>query len=230
MNIGFDTISDLNLSIHDSFNWENKATSLYCIVAGNISHDIRAVYQTLAHLSRFYQGVFYTPGSLEYSDVSDIAKRTKELHHVSRTIRNVVLLHHHVVVLDGIAVVGANGWYCHTGTSGYINDAESQTNRNEDIIYLRNSIDRLQRHGDVKKVVIVTNSVPSAELYFGEEPPYINDLLPLDLALASDTESKVSHWVYGTYNKEVDAVFNGINFVCNPYYDKNPYWPKRIAV
>ena len=57
--IGFDVIGDLNLSINDSFNWENKATSLYCIVAGNISTNLRVVRQTLLHLGQFYQGVFY---------------------------------------------------------------------------------------------------------------------------------------------------------------------------
>ena len=37
IDIGFDVISDLNLKRNDSFNWENKATSLYCILSGNIS-------------------------------------------------------------------------------------------------------------------------------------------------------------------------------------------------
>jgi hypothetical protein len=41
MKIGFDLISDLNLSPNDSFNWENKATSLYCIIAGNPARVIK---------------------------------------------------------------------------------------------------------------------------------------------------------------------------------------------
>ena len=39
MILGFDIISDLNLSIDDTFTWEDKPTSLYCIVAGNVSND-----------------------------------------------------------------------------------------------------------------------------------------------------------------------------------------------
>ena len=74
--IGFDLISDLNLYPEDSFNWEGKATSLYCIIAGNISEDLRTIKQTLSHLSKFYQGIFYTLGSLEYHNTSDIVKRT----------------------------------------------------------------------------------------------------------------------------------------------------------
>ena len=64
--IGFDIIGELFINPNDSFNWENKATSLYCIVTGNISSDMRVLVQVLAHLSKFYQGIFYVPGKLEY--------------------------------------------------------------------------------------------------------------------------------------------------------------------
>jgi hypothetical protein len=77
--IGFDVISDLNLSPNDSFNWEGKATSLYCLVAGNVSSDSRTIVQTLAHLARFYQGVFYVPGMLEYQTNLSINERTDEI-------------------------------------------------------------------------------------------------------------------------------------------------------
>ena len=77
--VGFDYISDLFLSPDESFNWENKATSLYCIVAGNISSDLRTLYQTLAHLGKHYQGVFYIPGILEYETTDSITIRTEEI-------------------------------------------------------------------------------------------------------------------------------------------------------
>ena len=62
MTIGFDVISDLFLTPEESFNWEGKATSLYCVIAGNISNDVKVITQTLRHLSRFYQGIFYIDG------------------------------------------------------------------------------------------------------------------------------------------------------------------------
>jgi hypothetical protein len=111
MKIGFDVISDLNLTPDESFNWEGKATSLYCIIAGNISNDLRTIRQTLLHLSQFYQGVFYTAGSLEYENVPSMAARTQEIFKICSTVRNVASLHNHVVIVDGIAIVGTNGWY-----------------------------------------------------------------------------------------------------------------------
>ena len=230
MKIGFDVISDLNLASNASLNWEGKATSLYCIVAGNISSDIKTIHQTLTHLSKFYQGVFYTLGSLEYEDADDFESRTTELFHACHGIRNLVLLHHHVVVVDGIAITGANGWYGNTNSNDLITELKIEEMRHEDIIYLKGSIDRLQKHLDVRKIVIVSNSVPDEKLYFGESPTEAKNQLPLSIALEADTENKVSHWIYGTYKKIVDTTFDSINYINNGCCDKSPYWAKRIEI
>lgn len=227
--IGFDLISDLNLSTEDEFDWEGKATSLYCVIAGNISDDLRTIRQTLLHLSKFYQGIFYTLGTLEYSTGDDIEKRTNEIHKICRTVRNVAVMHHHVVIIDGIAVIGANGWYG-LFSRDLIIEATLEKNRNEDILYLKATLERLQKHLDVKKVIVVSNSVPSKDLYFGEHPESINTQLNLSIALLGDSESKVSHWVYGTYGKIVDTTINGINYVNNSSYKRSNYWAKRIEI
>jgi hypothetical protein len=228
--IGFDLISDLNLSPEDSFNWEGKATSLYCIIAGNISEDLRTIKQTLSHLSKFYQGIFYTLGSLEYHNSPDIHKRTEEIHKACRNIQNLALMHHHVVIVDGIAIIGANGWYGDTIIGNEEVHAMLEVNRNEDILYLKNTIERLQKHLDVKKIMVVSNSVPSIDLYFGEHPNSLDTQLNLGIALLADTETKVSHWAYGTYEKVVDTSINNINYINNSCFKRNPYWSKRIEI
>ena len=230
MTIGFDVISDLNLSPEDSFNWEGKATSLYCIIAGNISNDLRTIHQTLLHLSRFYQGVFYTLGSLEYDGVIDIDKRTEDLGRLCRTIKNVAVLHHHVVIIDGIAIAGANGWYGNTIPSDLETEVKIEAQRHEDIVYVKSTVERLQRHLDVKKIIIVSNSVPGPELYFGEDPASVQSQLNLNLILPVDTEKKITHWVYGTYGKVVDTVINNVNYINNSSFKRKPYWAKRIEV
>jgi len=229
-NIGFDVISDLNLDPHDSFNWEGKATSLYCIVAGNVSSDIRTVGQTLAHLGRFYQGVFYIPGVLEYQEHDgSINQRTDELIMISEQIPNVVMLHHHVVIIDGIAIIGVNGWGTESRENGLL-DLLYSAARIDDIQYLNKSIDKLQRHLDVKKIVIVSSSVPHEDLYFGQAPELVSIQIPLNAALVSDTEHKVKHWVFGTYDKSADTFIGDLNYINNPYMHRNPYWAKRITV
>lgn len=230
MKIGFDIVSDLYLQPGDEFNWEGKATSLYCIIAGNISNDLRTIRQTLSHLGRFYQGVFYCLGSLEYEDCIDIDLRTNEIQKICNTIRNVALLHQHVVVVDSIAIIGVNGWYGNTLPTDPLTEVKLEVHRNEDIIYLNSSLGRLQKHLDVKRIILVTNSVPNVDLYFGQIPDHVKTQLPIDICLESDTEKKVTHWVYGTYDKVVDVTNDNINYINNSYYKRQPYWAKRIDV
>lgn len=228
MKVGFDLISDLNLTPEDTFNWEGKATSLYCIIAGNISSDPRIVILALNHLARFYQGIFYVPGELEFKDCDDYDKRLRELGRYCKKIRNIALLHHHVVIIDGVAVLGVNGWI--TNAFMYHNAEKAGEQRMQDFLYLRNSIEKLQRHLDVKKILLVSSSVPSRQLYFGEMNKDMELLPELNMTLVMDSESKVSHWAYGTYKKIVDTTIDNVNYISNPYIRNNPYWAKRIDV
>ncbi len=230
MKIGFDVISDLNLSQDDSFNWEGKSTSLYCLIAGNISSDLRTVRQTLLHLSKFYQGIFYVAGSLEYEGVDNIDRRTHELQRVCRGVKNSAFLHHHVVIVDGIAIAGANGWYGNTIPVDEDTEKQIEQHRHEDLVYVKSTLEKLQKHLDVKHIIVLSNSVPGLPLYFGEHPVTVENQLSLDLLLPVDTERKISHWIYGTYGKVVDTHINGINYINNSSFKKNPYWAKRIEV
>lgn len=221
MELAFDLISDLYLTPEECFNWEGKSTSLYCIVAGNVSSDFRTTIQTLTHLSMFYQGVFYIMGDHEYADVEDIQGYTERLLEACSRIPNLAVLYHHVIIIDGIAVLGCNGWDT---------EKDAMEQRLQDIVYLKKSIEKLQRHLDVKKIVIVSNGVPNKNLYFGEAPYYADDMMPLDYCLGSDTEFKVTNWIFGKYEKIVDTHLNGINYVNNPYLKRIPYWAKRISI
>lgn len=227
MEIGFDLISDLYLEPEDSFNWENKATSLYCIISGNISHDMRTVFQVLSHLSKIYQGIFFVPGLLEYKTSLDFDLRTKELISLVKKLPKVALLYHHVVIMDGIAILGANGW-CADDPANI--DVQLVRWRMDDINYLDHSVQKLQTHLDVKKIIIVTSCIPKKQLYFGKIPEHVGDHIYPDYCLGSDLELKISHWVFGSSDRSVDTVLNGICYVNNPYQKKLPYWPKRVSV
>lgn len=227
--IGFDIISDLRLNPNDSFNWENKASSLYCILAGNVSSNVRTVAQVLVHLAKYYQGVFYVPGELEYETSDSIPHRTNELVMICKNIPNICMLHQHVAIIDGIAIMGVNGW-ANQHSDNPIEDIIKTAARLEDLDYLKMTLQKLQRHLDVKKIIVVTSEVPRTDLFFGEEPSETYDQIPLCIALTSDTEHKVKHWVFGTYVKSVDTILDDINYLNNPYIAKSPYWAKRLTV
>lgn len=227
--IGFDIISDLNLQPNDSFNWENKATSLYCIVAGNVSSDIRTVIQVLLHLSRLYHGVFFVPGKLEYEKCNSIVTRTNELLAISGSLNNVVVMHNNVIVVDGVGLLGSNGWGNIENTLDAKN-IEMTAAKYEDFTFLLKSLGKLQKHLDVKKIVVITSAVPKEELYFGEIPDNVVEQIPLYNILEDDTEKKVSHWVFGTYNKPVDLHIDNINYISNAKNQYGPYHAKRLTI
>ena len=229
MEIGFDVISDLCLSPNDSFKWTNKATSLYCIVAGNVSSDTRTIIQTLGHLAKYYQGVFYIPGRLEYEGHEDIQTRTEELAAICDYLDNVAILYHNVAMIDGVAVAGVNGWG-NLPEEYSLDNIQRLHEREDDLLYLYKTVERLQVHMDVKKIVLVSSAVPRKDLYFGQLPEYVETMPTLSSCVDYDTEKKVSHWVFGTYDNVVDITINNINYVNNTYYSSRNYWAKRITV
>ena len=230
MIFGFDIISDLNLTEDDVFDWEGKPTSLYCVLAGNISSDLTVLYKTAKHLSKLYQGVFYIDGSLENNDVNDKDRVVDEIFKLFSKLKNVVYLHDNVVVIENVALVGVNGWY----NSHATNEDESlnlRIHRYSDLSYLQKTIEKLQLHIDVKNIIIISNSVPTLDLYFGEKPQdIVSDEMLLSRVLEFDTENKVTTWVFGTHKKIVDTRIAGINYFNNPCYNNNPYYPKRINI
>ena len=100
----------------------------------------------------------------------------------------------------------------------------------EDVSYIGSSLEKLQLHLDVKKIIVVTNCTPAPNLFFGEIPTNLDDQIPITQVLKQDTEQKVSHWIYGSYDKSVDTTIDNINYINNSYYGRRPYWPKRIDI
>lgn len=221
MIFGFDIISDLNLTENDNFDWEGKPTSLYCVLAGNISNDLHVLYKVANHLSKLYQGVFYIDGILENSDPNEKTRVVNEITKAFSKLKNVVYLHNNVVVVEGIALVGVNG--------NYYTHEEIKSTKYDDLAYLQKTIEKLQLHIDVKQIIVISNSVPSHELYFGEKSNFKEDDINLVFVLDSDTEHKVTTWIFGSHKKIVDTRLNGINYYNNPKLGPI-YYPKRVNV
>lgn len=229
MAFGFDIISDLYITDHKTFNWENKPTSLYCLIPGNITNDVHTLYTVLKHLSKCYQGVFYIDGSLEHNFIHEKDLVTTEIGKICAKIKNVIYLHNNVVVVEGIALIGVNGWDNNIIVNSDDDKFQIKSYKYDDLLYLEKTVERLQLHVDVKKILILSNSVPTDKLYFGELPSTEEDV-DLIMVLGADTENKITSWVFGHHKKIVDANIEGINYLNNPCHDRNPYYAKRINI
>ena len=261
MSLAFDLISDLHIETWSAdFDWTYQATSPVCIVAGDVCQDRDGLVRTLKHLGKCYQAVFYIDGNDEhYGQLEDLGHSYTDLARRLRRIPNVVYLQDNVVIVDGVAILSTNGWWGFDFDLG-INaeqsalwsqesyNISSQATKgiarmsNTDASYMVSSVSRLQTHKDVKKIVMVTHTVP--------DPALIAHDIELDgsmrfntmgnrlmmQAAAVDTENKLHTWCFGHYHGDVDQVRGGIRFVNNcrgrgdTPHAKAVYYPKRIVV
>lgn len=229
MKIAFDVIGDLHVEDGDSFTWENRATSLYCIVCGNISDNTGTIYAVLKKLSKCYLGVFYIGGVTELGDVYKLRGRHAELARICKILHNVAYLQNHVVVVDSVAIVGAVGWHSLNDSSA-MTEILSDKLRQQDYEYLKGTIERLQLHMDVRRIVIVTPCVPDSRLFFGRVPETIDEHAPLTVVLQYDTERKITHWVYGSGAGHGTLQLDNIIYMNNSSDGRSVYNPQRIEV
>jgi len=228
-NFGIDLISDLNLTDLDHFDWTGRATSLFCVVAGNVSDDMRVLKTTLQHLGDNYRGVLFIDGSLEHKRLEDYELRVQELKELCDEINNVVYIHNHIVILNGVAFIGCNGWYGNRKQIETVEDLEYlEKYRSDDLSYLSVTVKQLQDNSECKKIVIVTNSIPSE--YLGFKSPHVNfpPELNLSMCLLFDRDNLITKWLFGTSDLDVDVTLNNRQYANNPVKPGLLYWPKRI--
>ena len=260
MTFTFDLISDLHVDAWPAVDWSVMPTSPVCVVAGNISCDRRLVLETLRELGRSYQAVFYIDGNHEHElHLNNLGYSYADLAHKISRIPNVVYLQDNVVVIDGVAILGTNGWWGFdldlgvdpTGSAQQFQEQHNLSNEavkaisrmsNTDAMYMVNSVKRLQTHPDVKKIVMVTHTVPDASLIAHdvnlEGRLAFNTMgnRMMQQALAVDSEHKIHTWCFGHYPGSVDQVRDGIRYVnnCrgrgNTAWCQHVYYPLRITV
>jgi hypothetical protein len=260
MTFTFDLISDLHVDAWPAVDWSVMPTSPVCVVAGNISRDRRLVLETLRELGRSYQAVFYVDGNQEHeSNLANLGYSYADLAHKINRIPNVVYLQDNVIVIDGIAILGTNGWWGFdldlgidpTGSAQQFQEQHNLSSEavkaisrmsNTDAMYMVNSVKRLQTHPDVKKIVMVTHTVPDASLISHDvnlEGRLAFNTMGnrlMQQALTVDSEHKIHTWCFGHYPGSVDQIRDGIRYVNNcrgrgdTAWCQHVYYPLRITV
>lgn len=260
MSFAFDLISDIHAETWPDFDWTAQATSPYCVVAGDVARDRTLVINTLRHLGSCYQAVFYVDGNDEHRyHYDDLTASYADLVNKLRKVPNVVFLQDNVVVVDGVAILGTNGWWTYDLDPNI--DAEQTslwfqsqcrvpasvakiTGRmaTTDASYMTSSVKRLQTHNDVRKIVCVTHTVPLANLIAHDIG--LADTLRfntmgnsfMNRALSADTNNKIHTWCFGHYHGSVDQIRQGVRFVNNcrgrgdTEWRQYVYHPRRIVI
>jgi hypothetical protein len=261
MAFAFDLISDLHLETWPvDIVWEGLPTSPVCVVAGDVCRDRDLLVDTLYQLGQAYQIVFYIDGNDEHKDhYSNLGYSYADLVQRIQGIPNVVYLQDNVGVVDGVAILGTNGWWGFdfdltvdaTACGSWYKEKFHLENESikamarlasQDAAYLFNSVQRLQTHPDIQHIVMVTHTAPNPDLLSHDigiaGRPQFNILgnRHLSLALAADTEKKIHTWCFGHYHGSVDQIRSGVRYVNNcrgrgdTNYGQYVYYPRRIVI
>lgn len=261
MQFAFDLISDLHIETwSEPLDFRGRATAPMAIVAGDISQDRDIMLATLENLSASYQAVFYIDGNDEHGQhLENLTQGYRSLVRQIKPMKNVVYLQDNVIVIDGVAILGTNGWWgfdfdlsvdVEQSMLWYadrrcITPAAVQGIRKmsaQDATYMVQSVKKLQTHNDVKAIVMVTHTVP--------DPALIEHDIELDgmhrfncmgnrymmQALAADTERKIHTWCFGHYHGSIDQVRSGVRFINNcrgrgdSAWGNTVYHPRRIVI
>jgi len=260
MTFAFDLISDLHVDTWPQFDWTGQATSPYCVVAGDVGRDPAAMEDALGHLACCYQAVFYIDGNDEHRhQLDDLNGSYQAVEQTLKSIPGVVYLHSDVVIINGVAILAANGWWSYDfdadidleETRVWTQDRygfpapvsnEIELRAYQDAMYLINSVKRLQTHQEVRRIVLVTHTVPASWLIEhdldlrGEYRFNTMGNSLMSTVLTRDTEHKIDTWCFGHYHKSVDRISQGVRYVnnCrgrgNTEWKQSVYHPKRIEI
>jgi hypothetical protein len=171
----------------------------------------------------------------------------------------VVYLQDNVVVINGVAILGTNGWWgfdfdntldpeavrdwwCERYSMTHDNYNTIRRASTTDANYMIASVKRLQTHRDVKKIVMVTHTVPMPELISHDID--LSNKLKFNVmgnrhmlnALDMDTEGKIDTWCFGHYHGKVDQYRDRVRYVNNcrgrgqTPWSQYVYHPLRVVI
>lgn len=254
MSINFDLISDLHLDTLDDFTWEGKATSLFCIVAGNISASHDVLFGFLETIEHYYEAVFFIDGDLEHEQFDgDFDKSYTSIRDTLEEMERVFFLHENIVILPNATLLATNGWTTFDFTSQHtVDETQDFLEQREglpidvsnnifklaitDQHYMYNSIESVQEMDEVKNLIVITNSVPCPEFIkhnFDYDGTVLGDTCGnggIRACLENDLNKKVTTWLFGKYPDDIEYDVDGVRYVSNPGTNKDLdiYYPRII--
>lgn len=261
--MNFDLLSDLHIDSWDrdkDIDFDGLGTSLYCVVAGDVSRDMLQTRDFLYKLSDHYSQIIFVDGNHEhkqrpYNIESNLYWFSKEL----SKKKNITFLHDSTCIIDSTAFVGINGWwsydfmsptigrnehieaFCQSENASYQEAEKILDIAVEQSTALCEYVENLSSIDEIDEIVVVTHTCPKKELLnvtrhtdLGSMAKFTNSTM--DDVLFADTFSKVTTWCFGHYHGHcVDKVIDDIRYISHPRGKPRDnlhaiYYPKLIKL
>ena len=205
-------------------------------------------------------GVFYIDGNEEHKNYyEDLSESYRDLYQRVSQIKNVVYLQDNVVIVNGVAILGTNGWWTYDFDPHMSVDQSVQHIQDHflisrsaatnitgiayhDAAYLIKSVEKLQKHSEVKSIVLVSHTVPAPWL-IAHDPDLVDTWkfngmgnTHISMAIDEDTENKVKMWCFGHYHQPTTRSLGNIQYVSNPRgrgdtrWRQSIFYPRRIEI
>lgn len=262
MSFKFDLISDLHeefWSENEQINWEGIGTSLIAVILGDISYDLDKTYKTIIDISKHYKYVIFVDGNHEHGYQANFQEHNSILKSKLSKYSNIAFLNRSAIVVDGIAFVGANGWwtfdfaepevsredaYWYLLNNNYYSEPYLQevlASAREDAAVMSEIVTKLTGDRAVKEIVILTHTSPNPQFIAKTQEQHIAQYgrcgsSYLNNVLSYDTNAKIKTWCFGHIHQEVDQVVDNIRYICHPRGRKDDcpqnlfYYPKMVKL
>lgn len=262
--MNFDLISDLHIdqwSDDKQINFKGLGTSLTCVVAGDVSQNIKQTRDFLYKLAdSAYQAVIFIDGNHEHrADYESIEKNCEWFERELSRKSNITYLWDSTCVFGSTAFIGANGWWTYDYLEPVVSRLECINSfcQHEDLSdeialeiwdhavenseFLVNIIKDFNKTDIIKKIVIVTHTLPNKNLIEPLSSMTISSLGKLHNSLIQDmmihdTNKKINAWCFGHYHGEaVDTTIDDVRYISNPRGTPQDtifpiYYPKLVTL
>ncbi len=236
-------MSDLHAELHsEQLDYAALKKNDIAIVAGDLGPDPATSLAELARIAAAYKTVLFVDGNHEfrkglpdYAYNFDFDAVEEDLRRGIAKIPNVVYLRDTPFVKDGVAIIGRNGHWDYKMVKGYprrqaIKDSASilETSFNKaasfskmarrDYYALRDQIIRFNKDPSIHTIVVVTHTVPRAELLH-DGPPVrqtIKGSSQMRHLLQYDANKKVKFWFFGHQHNAKKQEIDGVLYQENP--------------
>jgi predicted phosphodiesterase len=243
----FDLGSDLHHCTwkhHINWLWEKSNDSSTLVIAGDLDNGPSGALAVVRNAAKFYERVIWVDGNHEHYSAHRPVLETEQLFMAkSNAMGNVVYLDgNSPLIVDGVAFIGANGWYDFKATEpeiGFDRAREEWLKMSNDpvninfgtraafemaslhALRLRALVTQLTSNPAVEKIVVVTHVPPLARFCGGSEymldralnGAYCNT--EMQTVLDTDTGKKIKAWVFGHTHARFDRVVDGVRYVTN---------------